>query len=109
MPQEGRKPGWPQGSRKLGRARDRSSFYLEVYRLDFVPYGIMASEVKHLMFAATGTTEKYFDLSSALTAANRKQYHQFTKNGRPYCYDITVEHVQGSVSGRDPCSLVYRS
>lgn len=59
----------------------------------------MASEVKQLMFAATGSTEKYFDLSSALTAANRKQYHQFTKNGRPYCYDITVEHIQGSVSG----------
>ena len=99
MPQGVEKPGWPQGSRKLGRARDRSSFYLEVYRLDIVPYGIMASEVKQLMFSATGTSDKYFDLSSALTAANRKQYHQFTRKGKPYCFDITIEHLVGSAAG----------
>lgn len=59
----------------------------------------MASEVTQLMFGATSTSDKYFDLSSALTAVNRKQYHQFTKKGRPYCFDVTVEHIQGSVSG----------
>jgi len=59
----------------------------------------MASEVKTLTFNASGSTEVYFDLSSALTAANRRQYHQFTRKGVPFCYDITIQHVQGSVSG----------
>ena len=100
MPQEGREPGWPQGSRKLGRARDRSSFYLEVYRLVIVPYGIMAqSEVGQLTFNVTTSGETYIDLSSALTAANRKQYHQVTRKGVPFCYDVLVEHEVGSAAG----------
>jgi len=59
----------------------------------------MASEVKQLHFASTGSSDKYFDLSSALTAANRKQYHQFTRKGRPYCFDITIEHTVGASAG----------
>jgi len=59
----------------------------------------MASEVNTLTFSATGTADKYFDLSSALTAANRKQYHQFTRKGKPYCFDITIEHLVGASAG----------
>ena len=98
MPQEGRKPGWPQGSRKLGRARDRSSFYLEVYRLDIIPSGIMAqTEQKTLYFDCTSEAEEqgYIDLSSALTAANRKQYHQVSTSGNPLCYRVMVTAVKG--------------
>ncbi len=51
------------------------------------------------MFSASGSTDKYFDLSSALTAANRKQYHQFTRKGRPYCFDISIEHLVGASAG----------
>ncbi len=72
----------------------------KVYRLDIVPCGTMASEVKTLMYTATGSTEKYFDISSALTAANRKQYHQFTRKGRPYCVDVTIEHIVSSSAGQ---------
>ena len=98
MPQEGREPGWPQGSRKLGRARDRSSFYLEVYQLDIVPCGIMAQIAQkrlYFSFAASASQENdvndvYLDIPAALTAVNRKQYHQFTAKGDPLCYTVTV-------------------
>lgn len=74
--------------------------YLEVYRLVIVPYGIMAqSEVGQLIFAVTGSNETYIDLSSALTAANRKQYHQVTGKGVPLCYDVHVEHLVSSGVG----------
>ena len=56
-------------------------------------------EIAKLQFSATGTAEKYFDLSSALTAANRKQYHQVGRDGKPLSYHVTVEHVQGGVAG----------
>jgi len=62
--------------------------------------GFMA-EIAQLWFAPGGTTEDYFDLSSALTAANRKQYHQVSKRGRPLCYDVTVEHKEASAAGAD--------
>jgi hypothetical protein len=56
-------------------------------------------EIAKLQFSATGTSEKYFDLSSALTAANRKQYHQVGRDGKPLSYHVTVEQVQGGVAG----------
>jgi hypothetical protein len=51
------------------------------------------AEIGQLFYAASGSTDVYFDLSSALTAVNRKQYHQFSKRGRPLCFDVTVEHI----------------
>jgi len=57
------------------------------------------SEVGTLTFSVTASTETYIDLSSALTAANRKQFHQVTRKGVPLCYDVLVEHVVGSAPG----------
>nr|AGA18323.1 hypothetical protein [uncultured marine virus] len=57
------------------------------------------AEIAKLQFSATGTSEKYFDLSSALTAANRKQYHQVGRNGKPLLYHVSVEHYQGATPG----------
>ncbi len=56
-------------------------------------------EVADLMFNVTGSNETYIDLSSALTAANRKQYHQVTAKGVPLCYDVFVEHQVSSGPG----------
>lgn len=57
------------------------------------------AEIGKLYFSATGSSEKYFDLSSALTAANRRQYHQVGRDGKPLSYHVTVEHVQGGAPG----------
>ena len=35
-------------------------------------------------------TDVYIDLAAALTAVNRKQYHQFTASGDPLCYTVTI-------------------
>ncbi len=51
------------------------------------------------MFNVTGSSENYIDLSSALTAANRKQFHQVTRKGVPLVYDILVEHLVGASPG----------
>ena len=102
MPQEGRKPGWPQGSRKLGRARDRSSFYLEVYRLDIIPSGIMAQVESTRMYFIRGSGEDYIDLAACLTAVNRKQYHQVAGDGTPLCYRVTLH-----TAGRGQSLAVY--
>jgi len=58
-------------------------------------------EVASLYFDATGTSDKYFDLSSALTAANRKQYHQVGRDGKPKAYHVSVEHVNGGTPGQE--------
>ncbi len=52
-----------------------------------------------MTFNVTGAGETYIDLSSALTAANRKQYHQVTRKGVPLVYDVFVEHVTGATPG----------
>ena len=57
------------------------------------------SEVGQLTFNVTSSNETYIDLSSALTAANRKQFHQVTRKGVPLCYDVLVEHEVGSAAG----------
>ena len=59
----------------------------------------MASEVQRVYYQATDGSDKFFDLSSAMTALNRKQYHQFTKSGKPLCYDVTVHHTVASTIG----------
>jgi len=51
------------------------------------------AEIGQLFYAASDGSDVYYDLSSALTAVNRKQYHQFSKRGRPLCFDVTVEHI----------------
>ena len=35
-------------------------------------------------------TDVYIDLAAAMTAVNRKQYHQVTKGGKPLAYAVTV-------------------
>jgi len=57
------------------------------------------SQVGTLTFNVTSATENYIDLSSALTAANRKQHHQVTRKGVPLVYDVFVEHVTGASPG----------
>lgn len=40
----------------------------------------------------------YIDLAAALTAANRKQYHQVSGGGDPLCYRIRVTAVKGETT-----------
>jgi len=40
----------------------------------------------------------YIDLSSALTAANRKQYHQVSSSGKPYCFSVMVTAIKGETT-----------
>ena len=42
------------------------------------------------------TTDIYLDIPAALTAVNRKQYHQFTNSGDPLCYTVTVTNIVSS-------------
>jgi hypothetical protein len=58
---------------------------------------------KRLYFSigATSTTENdpddiYLDIAAALTAVNRKQYHQFTRAGDPLCYTVTLTVLSSS-------------
>ncbi len=55
------------------------------------------TEQKTLYFDCTTEAEQngYIDLSSALTAANRKQYHQVSTSGNPLCYRIMVTAIKG--------------
>lgn len=64
------------------------------------------SEVTRLFFnygAATGvspngnpntTEDVYIDLAAAMSAVNRKQYHQVKRDGTPLCYAITVTAIK---------------
>ncbi len=54
------------------------------------------TKVSTLLFRTTVSNETYIDLSSAMTAANRNQYHQFTRKGVPLCYEVTIEPIVGS-------------
>jgi len=58
------------------------------------------AEQKRLHFETSGAIEKYFDGSSALTAANRKQYHQVNRKGVPYCYDMTITFSESNGDGQ---------
>jgi hypothetical protein len=56
----------------------------------------MASE-EHVLTLAAGTgNAEYIDLSSALTAVNRKQYHQTSRDGTPLCYRATVTFTESA-------------
>jgi hypothetical protein len=62
--------------------------------------GYMAqSEIGQMTFRVSSSVENYIDISSALTAANRKQHHQVTGRGVPLVYDCFVEHVTGASAG----------
>lgn len=58
----------------------------------FPIWGLMGQQTQEgvLLFETTGSAESYIDLSSAMTAVNRKQYHQFTRKGVPLCYEVTI-------------------
>lgn len=57
---------------------------------------------KRLWFSIGDTTDEnqitdiYLDIAAALTAVNRKQYHQFTASGDPLCYTVTVTNIKSS-------------
>ncbi len=55
------------------------------------------TEQTRLYFDIASEAEKegYIDLSSAMTAANRKQYHQVATSGNPLCYRVMVTSVKG--------------
>jgi len=55
------------------------------------------TEQKTLYFDCESEAEQsgYIDLSSAMTAANRKQYHQVSTSGDPLCYRVMVTAVKG--------------
>ena len=65
-------------------------------------WGLMAQvEQKRLYFTIAGAAHDhendgddiYLDLAAALTAVNRKQYHQVKSNGDPLCYSVTLTAV----------------
>jgi len=58
------------------------------------------TEQKTMYFDIVTEAERvgYIDLSSSLTAANRKQYHQVSSSGNPLCYRISVTAVKGEWS-----------
>ena len=82
-------------------------FYQEFDRLSNPTWGLMGnSEVTRLFFnygAVTGaspngnpnrTADVYIDLAAAMSAVNRKQYHQVKRDGTPLCYAITVSALK---------------
>ena len=42
------------------------------------------------------TADIYLDIPAALSAVNRKQYHQVTASGDPLCYTVTIQVVKWS-------------
>ena len=59
----------------------------------------MSSEQRSF-WIKTGLVEgdtTYLDLSAALSAVNSKQFHQFSKDGTPLCYRVSITQASGSV------------
>ena len=61
----------------------------------------IAQKRLYFKIGATSTTENdigdvYLDIAAALTAVNRKQYHQVTAKGDPLCYTVTISDVRTS-------------
>ena len=52
------------------------------------------TEVKSIFFQVKNAGDKHIDLTTAMGVANCKQYHQFTKSGRPNCYEVTIEALK---------------
>ncbi len=49
------------------------------------------------------TSDIYLDIPAALTAVNRKQYHQVTAKGDPLCYTVTIKCL-ASTKALSPCT-----
>ena len=45
---------------------------------------------------ANDTSDIYLDIPAALSAVNRKQYHQVTSSGAPLCYTVTVKAINSA-------------
>lgn len=56
------------------------------------------AEEKALTLASGSGNDEYIDLSSALTAVNRRQYHQVSKDGTPLVYRCTISMVNSNAS-----------
>jgi len=50
-----------------------------------------------IMYKSTGTGQKAIDLSTDMGVSNCKQYHQFSKAGRPLCYEATIECIKSGL------------
>ena len=83
-------------------ARELVGVYLEVYRLDIVPYGNMSREQTSFLVKVKTNGDRFVDLSQCLTVCNQKQIHQVTKKGKPYCFSVTVRAVTLAASGGIP-------
>jgi len=86
--------------------------FVEVYRLGIPHMGNMAQIAqKRLYFTLAGSASDdqnddddiYLDIPAALTAVNRKQYHQVTANGDPLCYTVTIQCI-ASTKTLTPCT-----
>ena len=61
----------------------------------FPMWGLMAQmETSTIMFQVKVAGEKHIDLSVAMGVGNCKQFHQFSKAGRPLCYEATIECIK---------------
>jgi len=53
-------------------------------------------EVGTLLYYVKTDADKHIDLSVGLGVGNYKQFHQFSKSGRPLCYRATIECLAGA-------------
>ena len=67
----------------------------------FPYWGSMAQmEATTILFQcknAGGAVDKHIDLSVAMGIGNCKQFHQFSKAGRPLCYEATITSIKSGV------------
>ena len=52
------------------------------------------SEQTTMLFQVKTAGTKHIDLATAMGVSNCKQYHQFSKAGRPLCYEATIECIK---------------
>jgi len=92
------------GGGNLGRARPGSGFTLSLSTGQFPIWGIMVQIAQKRLYFTIGATSAiendsadiYLDIAAALTAVNRKQYHQFSRAGDPLCYTVTVTNISST-------------
>ena len=104
LPQGGKNPvGVVGDGRKIASSRAVRDF--GIFKEGHFPmWGSMAqAEVTRLLYCykngIAGTNpnslnSSYIDLAAAMSAVNRKQYHQVKRDGSPLCYAITVTALQ---------------
>ena len=100
LPQGGKNPvGVVGDGRKIASSRAIRDF--GIFKVGHFPmWGAMAQmETTTIMFQVKNAGEKHIDLSVAMGVGNCKQFHQFSKAGRPLCYEATIECIKsGAVS-----------